>query len=135
MNTFRTPTFREADAPAWYERFVAQAATSRERLVVMAWKHPEAVLALHLNYIPARTVRVDEATPLRPEEIAFQHKPRTVRRKSVTARAATNANARLHAERFAYGLGSVAFIDKYRDWADCDGVVERRFSRDSYSRT
>jgi pimeloyl-ACP methyl ester carboxylesterase len=78
MNTFRT-------AELWvklmrelgYSRFVAQGGDIGANVSsVMAWKHPESVLALHLNYIPGSyRPWVDEATqPLRPEEIVFQHK-------------------------------------------------------------
>ncbi len=43
---------------------------------MVAWKRPESVLALHLNYIPGLyRPWVDEATqPLRPEKIAFKQK-------------------------------------------------------------
>jgi len=76
MNTFRT-------ADLWvklmrlvgYDRFVAQGGDIGANVSsVMAWKHPECVFALHLNYIPGSyRPWVDEATPLRPEEIAFKH--------------------------------------------------------------
>jgi pimeloyl-ACP methyl ester carboxylesterase len=136
MNTFRTGELwvglmRELG----YGRFVAQGGDIGANVSsVMAWKHPESVLALHLNYIPGSYHPwVDEAAqPLGAEEIAFKH-------------AAQN----WHDEKGGYWhvqatqpqtlgfslndspMGLAAWlIDKYRDWADCDGVVDRRFSHD-----
>jgi pimeloyl-ACP methyl ester carboxylesterase len=136
MNTFRTGDLwvglmRELG----YGRFVAQGGDIGANVSsVMAWKHPESVLALHLNYIPGSYHPwVDEAAqPLGAEEIAFKH-------------AAQN----WHDEKGGYWhvqatqpqtlgfslndspMGLAAWlIDKYRDWADCDGVVDRRFSHD-----
>ena len=59
-----------------YDRFVAQGGDIGANVSsVMAWKHPESVLALHLNYIPGSyRPWVEEARQLRPEEIAFKHK-------------------------------------------------------------
>jgi pimeloyl-ACP methyl ester carboxylesterase len=135
MNTFRT-------ADLWvklmrglgYDRFVAQGGDIGANVSsVMAWRYPESVIAFHLNYIPGSyRPWVDEATqPLRPEEIAFRQRAQ-----------------RWHDEKGGYWhvqatqpqtlgfalndspIGLAAWlIDKYRDWADCDGDVERRFTR------
>jgi pimeloyl-ACP methyl ester carboxylesterase len=136
MNTFRT-------ADLWvklmrglgYDRFFAQGGDIGANVSsVLAWKHPESVIAFHLNYIPGSyRPWLDEATPpLGPEESAFRQQAQ-----------------RWHDEKGGYWhvqatqpqtlgftlndspVGLAAWlIDKYRDWADCDGVVERRFSRD-----
>jgi pimeloyl-ACP methyl ester carboxylesterase len=135
-NTFRT-------AELWvklmralgYSRFVAQGGDIGANVSsVMAWKHPESVFALHLNYIPGSyRPWIDEATqPLRPEEIAFSH---------AAQHWYDDKGGYWHVQAtqpqtlgFALNdspIGLAAWlIDKYRDWSDCDGVVERRFSRD-----
>jgi pimeloyl-ACP methyl ester carboxylesterase len=136
MNTFRT-------AGLWvklmhelgYGGFVAQGGDIGANVSsVMAWKHPESVLALHLNYIPGSyRPWVDEASePLRPEEIAFQRQARNWYEKKggywhVQATQPQTLGFALNDSP----MGLAAWlIDKYRDWADCEGVVERRFSRD-----
>lgn len=136
MNTFRT-------AELWvglmrelgYHQFVAQGGDIGANVSsVMAWKHPESVMALHLNYIPGSYGPwVDEATePLRPEEIAF---------KAGAQNWYDEKGGYWHVQAtqpqtLGFGLndspiGLAAWlIDKYREWADCDGDVERRFTRD-----
>jgi pimeloyl-ACP methyl ester carboxylesterase len=135
MNTFRT-------AELWvtlmrelgYGRFVAQGGDIGANVSsVMAWKHPESVLALHLNYIPGSyRPWVDEATPLRPEEIAFQQEAQTwYDEKGGYWHVQATQPQTLGFALNDSPVGLAAWlIDKYRDWADCDGVVERRFSRD-----
>jgi pimeloyl-ACP methyl ester carboxylesterase len=136
MNTFRT-------AELWvklmrelgYGHFVAQGGDIGANVSsVMAWKHPESVLALHLNYIPGSyRPWIDEATqPLRPEEIAFERKAQDWydERGGYWHVQATQPQTLGFALNDS-PMGLAAWlIDKYRDWADCDGVVERRFSRD-----
>jgi pimeloyl-ACP methyl ester carboxylesterase len=91
------------------------------------------VIALHLNYIPGSyRPWVDEAAPLGPEEIAFTHQARKWHDEKggywhVQATQPQTLGFTLNDSP----VGLAAWlIDKYRDWADCDGVVERRFSRD-----
>lgn len=136
MNTFGT-------AELWvklmrelgYGRFVAQGGDIGANVSsVMAWKHPESVLALHLNYIPGSyRPWVDEAAqPLRPEEIAFKHKAQNwYDEKGGYWHVQATQPQTLGFALNDSPVGLAAWlIDKYRDWADCDGVVERRFSRD-----
>jgi pimeloyl-ACP methyl ester carboxylesterase len=136
MNTFRTAELWVALMRALgYHRFVAQGGDFGANVSsVMAWRHPESVAALHLNYIPG-TYRpwVDEAAaPLRPDEIAFQ---RSAQRWHDEKGGYWHVQA-TQPQTLGFALndspvGLAAWlIDKYRDWADCDGVVERRFSRD-----
>jgi pimeloyl-ACP methyl ester carboxylesterase len=136
MNTFRT-------ADLWitlmrelgYRRFVAQGGDIGANVSsVMAWKHPESVLALHLNYIPGSyRPWVDDATqPLGSEEIQFKRQAQDWHDEKggywhVQATQPQTLGFALNDSP----IGLAAWlIDKYRDWADCDGVVERRFSRD-----
>jgi pimeloyl-ACP methyl ester carboxylesterase len=136
MNTFRT-------AELWvklmwelgYRRFVAQGGDIGANVSsVLAWKHPESVLALHLNYIPGSyRPWVDEATqPLRPEEIAFKHKAQNWydEKGGYWHVQATQPQTLGFALNDSPAGLAAWLIDKYRDWADCDGVVEKRFSRD-----
>ena len=135
MNTFRT-------AELWvklmrqlgYERFVAQGGDIGANVSsVMAWKHPESVFALHLNYIPGSyRPFVDEAMPLRPEEIAFKQDAQNwYDEKGGYWHVQATQPQTLGFALNDSPVGLAAWlIDKYRDWADCDGVVERRFTRD-----
>jgi hypothetical protein len=92
------------------------------------------VLALHLNYTPGSyTPWVDDAiSPLRPEEIAFKHDAQ----KWFDEEGAYWHVQATQPQTLGFALndspiGLAAWlIDKYRGWADCDGDVERRFSRD-----
>src|SRR5262245_42309488 len=136
MNTFRTAElWVELMRELGYHRFVAQGGDIGAYVSsVMAWKHPDSVLALHLNYIPGLyRPWVDEATqPLRPEEIAFKHKAQQWYDEKggywhVQATQPQTLGFALNDS--PVGLAGW-LIDKYRAWADCDGVVERRFSRD-----
>jgi len=135
MNTFRT-------ADLWvklmrqlgYDRFVAQGGDIGANVSsVMAWKQPESVFALHLNYIPGSyRPWVDEATPLRPEEIAFKHEAQNwYDEKGGYWHVQATQPQTLGFALNDSPVGLAAWlIDKYRDWADCDGVVERRFTHD-----
>jgi pimeloyl-ACP methyl ester carboxylesterase len=136
MNTFRTAElWVELMGELGYRRFVAQGGDIGANVSsVMAWKHPESVLALHLNYIPGLyRPWVDEATqPLRPEELAFKQRAQTwYDEKGGYWHVQATQPQTLGFSLNDSPVGLAAWlIDKYRDWADCDGVVERRFSRD-----
>jgi pimeloyl-ACP methyl ester carboxylesterase len=136
MNTFRT-------AELWiglmrtlgYDRFVAQGGDIGANVSsVMAWKHQASLIALHLNYIPGSyRPWVDETTqPLRPEEIAFKRDGQEwYDEKGGYWHVQATQPQTLGFTLNDSPVGLAAWlIDKYRDWADCDGVVERRFSRD-----
>ena len=135
MNTFRTAELWVAlMRELGYDRFVAQGGDIGANVSsVMAWKHPESVLALHLNYIPGSyRPWVDEGVSLYPEEIAFQQKAQ----QWYEEKGGYWHVQATQPQTVGFGLndspvGLAAWlIDKYRDWADCDGVVERRFSRE-----
>src|SRR5262245_9040264 len=136
MNTFRTgQLWVRLMRELGYDRFVAQGGDIGANVSsVLAWKHPESVIALHLNYIPGSyRPWVDEAAqPLGPEEIAFRHRAQ----EWYDEKGGYWHVQATQPQTLAFALsdspvGLAAWlIDKYRDWADCDGVVERRFSRD-----
>ena len=136
MNTFRTAELWVALMRGLgYRRFVAQGGDIGANVSsVLALRHPESVIALHLNYIPGSyRPWVDEATPaLRADETAF---------KDEVQRWYDEKGGYWHVQAtqpqtvgFALNdspMGLAAWLmDKYREWADCDGVVERRFTRD-----
>jgi pimeloyl-ACP methyl ester carboxylesterase len=136
MNTFRTADlWVELMRELGYHHFVAQGGDIGANVSsVMAWKHPGSVLALHLNYIPgAYRPWVDEATqPLLPEETAFKHRAQTwYEEKGGYWHLQATQPQTLGFALNDSPIGLAAWlIDKYRDWSDCDGVVERRFTRD-----
>jgi pimeloyl-ACP methyl ester carboxylesterase len=136
MNTFRTAELWVALMRGLgYRRFVAQGGDIGANVSsVLALRHRESVIALHLNYIPGSyRPWVDEAKPaLRADETAF---------KDEAQRWYDEKGGYWHVQAtqpqtvgFALNdspMGLAAWLlDKYREWADCDGVVERRFTRD-----
>ncbi len=136
VNTFRTgDLWVRLMRELGYDRFVAQGGDIGANVSsVMAWKHPESVLALHLNYIPGSyRPWVDEAAqPLRLEEIAFKDKAQSwYDEKGGYWHVQATQPQTLGFTLNDSPVGLAAWlIDKYRDWADCDGVVDRRFSHD-----
>ncbi len=135
MNTFRI-------AGLWaglmeelgYQRFAAQGGDFGASVsTILGWRHPHRVLGIHLNYIPgsyrpylAPGAKLDDS-----EQRFLQDFDRWY----------TDWGAYAHLQRNtpqtgAYGLNDspaalVAWIaEKFRDWSECDGDVERRFSKD-----
>jgi len=76
MNTFRmAEMFVQLMRELGYPKFVAQGGDFGANVsTVMAWKHPERVHALHLNYIPGSyRPHVDSTQqPMTEEERQFQ---------------------------------------------------------------
>ena len=136
MNTFRI-------AELWvglmrglgYPRFGAQGGDIGANVsTVLGWKHSESVAGIHLNYIPgsyspytgpgsrelsaAEKQFLESAGRWYDQNGAYWHQQRT------------------RPQTLAYGLndspmGLAAWIvEKFREWADCEGDVERRFTRD-----
>jgi pimeloyl-ACP methyl ester carboxylesterase len=95
---------------------------------------PGALMGLHLNYIPGsyRPFLGDGAQPLGKDEKAFLESAQNWY-ESEGAYAHAQAT---RPDTLAYALtdspvGLLAWIlEKLRDWSDCDGTVERRFSKD-----
>lgn len=99
-----------------------------------ARQFPDAVAAIHLNYIPGsyRPPMSPDAARLSREEAAFQHAASEWSK-------AEGAYAHIHATRpqtLAYALtdspiGLAAWLtEKYRAWSDCEGDLERVFDLD-----
>lgn len=99
----------------------------------LARRHPDRVIGIHLNYIPGsyRPALVDGDKPT-PEEQQFLDR---------CAGWGEEWGAYSHIQKrtpqtVAYGLNdspaalAAWILEKFRDWADCDGDLERRFTWD-----
>ncbi|GCE23629.1 epoxide hydrolase family protein [Dictyobacter kobayashii] len=97
----------------------------------LALKYPERLIGMHLNYLGTSTIPID------PTELSDAEKQylREIEQWSMNE----GAYSKLHATKpqtLAYALndspvGLAAWIvEKFRAWSDCEGEVERRFSKD-----
>jgi pimeloyl-ACP methyl ester carboxylesterase len=117
-----------------YEKFVAQGGDFGANVsTVLARKHPERVIAFHLNYIPGSYLPfVDDSSPANEEERAFLASAnRWIDEKGAYWHVQCTQPQTVAAALNDSPMGLAAWlIDKYRDWSDCDGDVERRFTKD-----
>ena len=117
-----------------YDRYVAQGGDFGAAISGgMAMKHPERMIALHLNFILGRPA--DPANPmagLSKQEIAEQEWKRNYDLHESGYQAIQGTKP----QSLAYGLtdspaGLAGWIvEKFRTWSDCDGDVEKSFSKD-----
>lgn len=99
----------------------------------LARRHPERMIGIHLNYIPGSYLPgMLPGTELSSEELQFQ---RDV--KEWEERWGAYSHLQLTTPlTAAYGLNdsptalAAWILEKFRDWADCDGDLEKVFSRD-----
>jgi pimeloyl-ACP methyl ester carboxylesterase len=117
-----------------YARFGAQGGDFGASVsTIVGLRHPQHAIGIHLNYIPG-----SYRPYLRPGEELTQ-----VERLSLedTDRWYVDFGAYAHLQRntpltAAYGLNdspaalAAWIVEKFRNWSDCDGDVERRFSKD-----
>ncbi len=117
-----------------YERFGAQGGDFGTSVsTIVGLRHPQRAIGIHLNYIPG-----SYRPYLGPGEELTQ-----VERRSLedTDRWYVDFGAYAHLQRntpltAAYGLNdspaalAAWIVEKFRDWSDCDGDLERRFSKD-----
>jgi pimeloyl-ACP methyl ester carboxylesterase len=118
-----------------YERFGAQGGDLGAAVsIALAQQHAQHIDGIHLNFLPSSFSPGDPAAigNISPEERAFLDS-------KVAFADAEGAYAHMHATRpdtAAFGLndspaGLAAWIvEKFRAWSDCDGDVERVFSKD-----
>jgi pimeloyl-ACP methyl ester carboxylesterase len=135
MNTFRiAELWAELMRGLGYQRFAAQGGDFGASVcTLLGLRHAEHVIGIHLNYIPGsyrpylepgdkitavEQSFLDDADRWWAESGAYGHVQRN------------------DPQTLAYGLndspaGLAAWIlGKFRDWADCDGDPERRFTKD-----
>ena len=100
---------------------------------ILGLRHAERIIGVHLNYIPGsyRPYLEPQAQPSAVEQAYLDEATRWY----------VDWGAYSHLQRnepltAAYGLNdspaalAAWIISKFRDWADCDGDVERRFTKD-----
>ncbi|HEY7618060.1 MAG TPA: alpha/beta fold hydrolase [Terriglobales bacterium] len=117
-----------------YSRFGAQGGDFGANIsTVMALRHPERLIGIHLNYIPGSYYpHLEPGAEIAPVEREFLQK---------AAEWEENCGGYLHLQAtqpqtLAYSLndspaGLAAWIlEKFRSWADCDGDLSRRFTTD-----
>ena len=117
-----------------YDRFGAQGGDFGASVsTVLGLRHPKQLIGVHLNYIPGSyRPHLEPGTELDDVERQFLDD---------ADRWYLDSGAYAHLQRntpqtAAYGLNDSPvglaswIVEKFRDWADCDGDVERRFSRD-----
>ena len=117
-----------------YARFAAQGGDFGAAVTtILGLRHAERIIGIHLNYIPGSyRPYLEPGSELTAEEKAFVEED---------ARWYEEWGGYDHVQRtepqtLAYALndspvGLAAWIlEKFRDWADCGGDVERRFTRD-----
>ena len=135
MNTFRiAELWATLMAELGFDRFGAQGGNFGAAVsTILGLRHPERIIGLHLNYIPG-SYRPYLEPGTKPDDIEQQFL-------DDADRWYVDWGAYAHLQRntpqtAAYGLNDspVALaswiVEKFRDWADCSGEVERRFSTD-----
>lgn len=116
-----------------YERFGLQGgdwgASVSTRL---ALAHPERVAGLHLNYVPGSYSPDPSGPPLSPAEEAFRREQQEwLDREGGYGHIQGTKPQTLACALNDSPAGLAAWIvEKVRDWSDCEGDVERRFSKD-----
>jgi pimeloyl-ACP methyl ester carboxylesterase len=136
MNAFRiADIWARLMAGLGYERFGAQGGDWGASVATcLGLMHPTRLTGLHLNYIPgsfkpylgpgSRTLSATENAFLQAQESWLQ-----------TEGGYSHVQA-TRPQTVAFGLndspaGVAAWIiEKFREWADCDGEIERRFTKD-----
>ena len=136
MNVFRiAELWKQLTVGLGYQRFGAQGGDCGASVnTILGFRHPENLVGIHLNYVPgsyqpylgpgARELAEVERQFLEDADQWYQ-----------------NYGGYAHVQRtkpqtLAYALndspaGLMAWIvEKFREWGDCDGNVERRFTKD-----
>ena len=116
-----------------YERLAAQGGDwGADVTTLLGLRHPERVIGIHLNSIPPYKPYLEAGTVLSEVEQAFLNDASRWYEKS----GAYDHVQKTAPQTVAYGLtdspvGLAAWIlEEFRDWGDCDGDIERRFTKD-----
>jgi pimeloyl-ACP methyl ester carboxylesterase len=136
MNPFRTADlWVELMAGLGYQRFGAQGGDWGSSVAsCLGFAHADTLVGIHLNYIPGSYAPYlgPGARELSDTEQAFLQE----RERWVQTEGGYGQIQRTKPQTLAYGLndspaGLAAWIvEKFRAWSDCDGEVERRFTKD-----
>jgi pimeloyl-ACP methyl ester carboxylesterase len=135
MNTFRAAELWVGlMAELGYTRFAAQGGDWGANVTsILGMRHPGHVLGIHLNYIPGSYLPyLEPGTAISEEEQSFL---KDANRWEQDYGAYGHIQA-TEPQTVAYALndspaGLAAWIlEKFRDWADCDGDLRRRFTDD-----
>jgi pimeloyl-ACP methyl ester carboxylesterase len=118
-----------------YERFGAQGGDLGAGVsIALAARHHPVVDGIHLNFLPSAYEPAEGAaqTPLTPEEEAYlQEKSEWVAFEGGYAHMHSTKPLTVAASLNDSPMGLAAWIgEKFRAWSDCDGDVERVFSKD-----
>jgi pimeloyl-ACP methyl ester carboxylesterase len=116
-----------------YERFGAQGGDWGAGVSTwLARRHPERLLGIHLNYIPGSYAPSLEATPPTAAERAFlEERQRWLDSEAAYAHVQITKPQTLGIALNDSPAGLMAWIvEKFRDWGDCGGILDRRFTRD-----
>ncbi len=116
-----------------YSRFGAQGGDWGAVITAaMGYAHTDAVAGIHMNMLGVRPYTRDGAPPLTHAETSFLAEAERWRNAETGYQQIQGTKP----QTLAYGLtdspaGLAAWIvEKFRSWSDCDGDVERRFSKD-----
>jgi pimeloyl-ACP methyl ester carboxylesterase len=116
-----------------YDRLGAQGGDwGADVTTLLGLRHAERVIGIHLNTIPPYKPYLEPGTALTEVEQAFLNEASRWYEKS----GAYDHIQKTTPQTVAYGLtdspaGLAAWIlEKFRDWADCDGDIERSFTKD-----
>jgi pimeloyl-ACP methyl ester carboxylesterase len=135
MNTFRiAELWAELMQALGYDRFAAQGGDFGASVsTILGLRYAPRVLGIHLNYIPGSYRPFCEpSTKLTAAEQAFLDDDD----RWYTENGAYAHVQRIEPQTLAYSLndspaGLAAWIlEKFRDWADCNGNLENRFTQD-----
>ncbi|MGH7453941.1 MAG: epoxide hydrolase family protein [bacterium] len=136
MNAFRiADLWKQLMAGLGYARFGTQGGDWGASVsTCLGFLHPENILGAHLNYVPGsyRPYLGPEARALSEVERQFLESAD----QWYQAEGGYSHIQRTMPQTLAYGLndspaGMAAWIvEKFRAWGDCDGEVERRFTKD-----
>ena len=117
-----------------YERYAVQGGDWGAAIAGrMAFEAPERAVALHVNAVLALPIPADlgDPPPSEAEAAYIEHAQRWRQREGFHLLVQSAVPQSL-----AYGLNDSPaglagwLVDKYRAWSDCDGDVERQFSKD-----
>jgi pimeloyl-ACP methyl ester carboxylesterase len=117
-----------------YERFAAQGGDWGSFIsAYLAYSAPEHMLGIHINLLPLRREPLPQSTETESPEFAAYRKELDTWLREETGYSSIQGT---RPQTLAYGLtdspvGLAGWIvEKFRRWSDCQGNVERKFSKD-----